>query len=251
MKRILLLLFTVGELLAQAPDRLSRKQMLYTVESGTGPFATGGIGVRVFSGSGEFYTSMGLNINPTIKGTYVYTRASGTSAQIAWNDAGGLRYVTVLTFFSPEIGSYVSTSGADRQTGYFNLTAAPAEPLLNISARAILGSGQVLNPGFVVGGTIARRILVRAIGPTLAGFGVTGVLTTPKLTIFSGQTQIATNSGWGGTAELAAAFTSVGAFALPAGSADAALLLTLNPGSYTAMVNGGVGDVLVEVYSVD
>lgn len=251
MKRLLLLLFTVAEVMAQAPESLSRKQMLYTVESGTGPFATGGIGVRVFSGSGEFSTSLGLNINPTVKGSYVYTRSSGTSAQIAWNDSGGLRYTTVLTFFSAEIGSYVSTIGGDKQTGFFNLTAAPAEPLLNISARATLSAGQVLNPGFVVGGTIARRILVRAIGPTLGAFGVPGAMANPKLTVFSGQTQVATNSGWGGTAELAAAFTSVGAFALPTTSSDAALLLTLAPGSYTAVVSGGAGEVLVEIYSVD
>lgn len=125
-----------------------------------------------------------------------------------------------------------------------------AAPLVNISTRIALASGQVLTPGFVVGGTTSKRVLLRAIGPGLTAFGVSGAAQSPSLTVFSGQTQIASNSGWGGNSNLSAVFSGVGAFALPAGSNDAALLLTLSPGNYTARVTG-VGEVLLEIYFVD
>lgn len=130
---------------------------------------------------------------------------------------------------------------------------APREspPLVNISTRATLSAGQTLTSGFVVGGTVPRRVLVRAIGPSLTSFGVTNPLPTPTLTIFSGARQIAVNAGWGGGAPLATAFASAGAFFLPQASRDAAAVLTLNPGSYTAQIGGGAGEVLIEVYFVD
>ena len=77
----------------------------------------------------------------------------------------------------------------------------------------------------------------------------------PKLVLFNGQSAIGANDDWGvnGVTQLSAAFTTVGAFGLPFGSKDAALLATLQPGNYSAQVsvstgNGGV--VLVEVYEV-
>ena len=65
--------------------------------------------------------------------------------------------------------------------------------------------------------------------------------------------RIAENDNWGGTAELTSAFSSIGAFALPAGSRDAAVVMTLAPGNYTVQVNGvarTTGVALVEVYEV-
>ena len=106
-----------------------------------------------------------------------------------------------------------------------------------------------MTPGFVVGGTAPRRVLVRAVGPALAAFGVSGPVAAPVLAIFRGGEEIARNTGW--TANLAPVFAAVGAFALPAGSRDAALLLTLAPGAYTARIEGGAGEVLAEVYFVD
>jgi hypothetical protein len=124
-------------------------------------------------------------------------------------------------------------------------------PLVNISTRATLSAGQTLTSGFVVGGSVPRRVLVRAIGPTLASFGVTNALPTPTLTVFSGPTQIAVNAGWGGGAPLSTVFAAAGAFFLPQASRDAAAVLTLNPGSYTVQIGGGAGEVLVEVYFVE
>ena len=130
--------------------------------------------------------------------------------------------------------------------------------LVNLSARAQTGSApNVLIAGFVIEGSVPLTVLVRGIGPTLAQFGVSGVLSNPQLQIFnSASTSIAQNTGWGtnaNAAQIAATATTVGAFALPAGSNDDALLLSLPPGVYTAEVsgaNGTSGQALVEVYAV-
>jgi hypothetical protein len=125
--------------------------------------------------------------------------------------------------------------------------------LINVSVLKHLGSG--LTAGFVVGGSTPRKVLVRAIGPTLgaAPFNVGGVVADPQLTLYSGSQQIGENNDWGGTAVLSAAFSQVGAFALPASSKDAALQAELPPGSYTVQVSGvggTTGVALVEVYEV-
>lgn len=125
--------------------------------------------------------------------------------------------------------------------------------LVNLSAR--LFSDAAAEPvvgGFVVAGG-PLRVLVRAVGPGLAPFGVTGVLPNPLLTLYAGGTRYAVNDDWGGGPVLTDQFARVGAFALPATSRDAALLVTLEPGAYTAVVNGAGGTsgaVLLEVYAV-
>jgi hypothetical protein len=139
------------------------------------------------------------------------------------------------------------------------LTVTPAgvpSRLVNVSARGFTGTGsEALTVGFVVGGTGSESTLVRAVGPTLATFGVTGVLADPQLTLFnSNQSVLATNSGWGGTPALSAAFAETGAFTLPTNSLDAALEATLPVGAYTADVHGASGDtgvVLLELYDAD
>ena len=95
-------------------------------------------------------------------------------------------------------------------------------------------------------------MLVRAIGPGLAAFGVTDVLPDPRLEVRDATTRIAENDNW--EAGLAPVFAQTGAFALTAGSRDAALVLTLTAGrSYTAQVSGAgvaTGEALVEIYEV-
>ena len=97
-------------------------------------------------------------------------------------------------------------------------------------------------------------MLFRSVGPGLAQFGVTGTLTNPALAVYRGSAVVADNDDWGGGEDLAAAFRSVGAFALASpASRDAALLVTLQPGSYTAQlsgVGGTTGVALIEIYEV-
>jgi hypothetical protein len=95
-------------------------------------------------------------------------------------------------------------------------------------------------------------VLIRAIGPGLAPFGVSGLLADPRLELFGGATKIDENDNWSGGA-LAEAALSVGAFAISPGSRDAALLVTLPPGSYSAQISGvgnTTGVALVEIYEV-
>jgi hypothetical protein len=127
--------------------------------------------------------------------------------------------------------------------------------------RAAAGVGDAtLIPGFYLAGAGTQRVLVRAIGPGLAGFGVSGTLARPELALRRANgSLVAGNRGWdsGGVSDpqaLAAATGQVGAFPLARGSADCALLATLEPGAYTAPVtaaDGGNGIALVEVFAVE
>lgn len=124
----------------------------------------------------------------------------------------------------------------------------------NLSARNRVGTGgDILIAGFVIAGTGNETLLIRGVGPTLFdSFGITDRLIDPKLEIYdSTGKKIAENDDWSPT--LASVFTQVGAFALTAGSKDAALQISLPPGAYTAQVSGinsGTGDAVVEVYEV-
>lgn len=126
--------------------------------------------------------------------------------------------------------------------------------LTNVSARTRVGTGgDILIAGVNIAGALPRTVLIRAIGPGLAQFGVTGTLADPVLALFNGATRINENDDWGGNGELVALAASVGAFALPAASKDAVLAVTLPPGSYSVQVagaGGGTGVALVEVYEV-
>jgi ice-binding like protein/putative Ig domain-containing protein len=132
----------------------------------------------------------------------------------------------------------------------------PAGRLMDVSARMNVSPGQgTLIAGLVIAGNIPQTVLIRGDGPSLTSYGVTGALADPVVTVYSGSTQIAANAGWGTgastAAQLSAAALEVGAFPLPSGSKDSALLVTLQPGAYTIMVtsaSGSSGVALVEVY---
>ena len=129
-----------------------------------------------------------------------------------------------------------------------------AARLVNVSARNRVGTGDdILIAGFNISGAGGPKpLLIRAVGPGLAALGVPGTLADPKLEIFDGNgAKVVENDSW--NASLAAVFSSVGAFALPAGSRDAALVVSLAPGSYTAQlsgVGGLTGDAIIEVYEL-
>ncbi len=142
---------------------------------------------------------------------------------------------------------------------------APANRLVNLSARAFSGPGfGVLIGGFVIAGTTPLTVVVRGDGPVLTSFGLSGVLTDTTLTLSSSSGTIATNSGWGNAATLgsaaivvqpltAALSARVHAFALPPASADSGMVVTLPPGAYTAGVSGtggASGVALVEIYEL-
>lgn len=134
----------------------------------------------------------------------------------------------------------------------------PDSTLKNISTRSLVGtSGSIQIAGFAVAGSQPKTVLIRASGPALTGFGVSGVLPDPALTLLSGQTVVASNTKWGAASNAAQIMNTaaeVGAFSWANGSADSAILVTLQPGNYTAQVTGSSGDTgvaLVEVYDAD
>jgi len=128
--------------------------------------------------------------------------------------------------------------------------------LSNLSTRGQVGTGaDIMIAGLVIGQGTPETVLIRAVGPGLANLGVTGVLSMPILSLYdSAGTLVQSNQGWGNGNATAAIMSSAGAFALAAGSADSALVVTLQPGtSYTAQVagaNGSTGVALLEVYEV-
>jgi hypothetical protein len=160
-----------------------------------------------------------------------------------------------------ENGAYtVQLSGKDAAKGValvevYDAASNGIGKLVNLSVRAYVGTGaEAPNVGFVVAGTAARKVMIRAAGPALEAFGVTDSIADPQLELFRGSTRIDQNDNWGGNDNLTSTFAEVGAFGFTnPGSRDAVLLTTLEPGAYTVVVSGvngtkGVG--LVEVYDV-
>jgi hypothetical protein len=138
----------------------------------------------------------------------------------------------------------------------FDAAISETARLVNVSARAeVLTGDDILIAGFVLSGNGPKTLLIRGLGPTLTPAGVSGALADPRLSIYDRTgTQIFQNDDWGGTTALKQVFKQVGAGTLVSDtSKDAALLLTLAPGIYTAHVSGvnsttGVG--LVEIFEV-
>jgi hypothetical protein len=150
----------------------------------------------------------------------------------------------------------IGTENGWRHAANFTVTtgAALTDPprLANISTRLQVLTGEnVLIGGFIIGGSAAKTVVVRARGPSLAAQGVPGTLANPNLQLFSGATQIAQNNDWS-TASNATAIQQSG-FA-PSDGNESAIMTTLNPGAYTAIVTGvagGTGVAIVEVFEVD
>jgi hypothetical protein len=149
--------------------------------------------------------------------------------------------------------------------GFRLQTQTPANGgfLINVATRAFVGAGdQVLIGGFIVGGAEPKSLLIRAAGPALASFGVGDALADPVLRVVASNGVAAENDNWSSpigpgraaaAGEIAGAASAVRAFPFSAGSADAAVLVTLAPGAYSAVVEGArgtTGSGLVEAYEV-
>ena len=197
---------------------------------------------------------------------YTLQRASDpafTQGVAAWNVGTATSYLDSTVQPGATYYYRVSASSADGTSDPSGavqsaaLTPSSGSKFIDISTRGFVGTGaNALIAGFVVGGPSPKTVLIRASGPALSAspFNVPGTLPDPQLQLHSGSTVLASNSGWQGSALIANAAAEVGAFAWsdPA-SNDAALLTTLAPGAYTAVVSGASGDTgvaLVEVYDV-
>ena len=198
--------------------------VVYVADGTTRDVGSGSVGAN---GAFSFNLSSGNRISGTINPTSRFLNGTITGGSLAGAFIGA------------------ASSGASFSDGV----------LRNLSTRGFVGTGdKVIVAGFVVGGSTPKKVLIRAVGPTLGTFGVAGVVTDPELLLYRGATLVDRNDNWGGNAAIAAASTQVGAFTLPATSLDSALLVTLSPGVYTAVISGvnnGSGLALVEVYDVE
>jgi hypothetical protein len=156
---------------------------------------------------------------------------------------------------SAQINGVGGTTGVSLAEVYDADASTTNAHFVNLSARNQVGSGDdLLVVGFAIDGNTSSTLLIRGIGPTLATFGVGSTLANPQIKLFNQQGQpVEENDDWGGTTRLTAAFAQTGAFPLGANSKDAALLVSLPPGVYTAQVSGvanTTGVALIEVYEV-
>jgi hypothetical protein len=202
----------------------------------------------------ELFRNVGWETGPDAARLPGYSRAVGAFPLPAGSRDSALASVMAAGEYTVQI----STPSGRTGVGLAELYELDANGrTVNLSTRAPVRTGSgVLTGGFVVQGPAYKRMLVRAVGPTLAAFGVAGALRDPILTIYSGQNVVATNDRWELAPEVAAlraASAGVGAFNLAANSEDAALLVTLRPGAYTVEVRGKgdtEGVALLEIYEV-
>lgn len=158
---------------------------------------------------------------------------------------------------------YTDPAMAGRGSQPMFLSVGPGERLLNLSTRAQLaaGPGQSVLAGFVVAGGNGKRIILRAVGPTLSSFGITNPLKLPVLRVLdakgkpyeNGYVYPAVVGGPTYETDLAAGLARCGAFPIPAGTADVTLMMPFVPGNYVVEVTSRdetAGIVLLEIYEV-
>ncbi|HMJ06869.1 MAG TPA: hypothetical protein VK474_11485, partial [Chthoniobacterales bacterium] len=175
---------------------------------------------------------------------------------------GGAYFLDTL---APADNFFTDANGAP-VTGIESLGATPPPPadvttLANISTRLRVENGDnVLIGGFIVTGTQPKKVIVRAVGPSLAGAGLTGYLSDPTLELHNGSgALIASNDDWqttqlGGVVTASQVADIQNSLVAPTQPAESAIVATLAPGAYTAIVRGknnATGVALVESYDLD
>lgn len=166
------------------------------------------------------------------------------------------RESAILTTLAP--GTYTAIlRGKNRGTGVgsvevYDMDHAERAKLVNISTRGFVQTGEdVMIGGWIITGNHPARVLVRALGPSLARFGVPGVLTDPVLELYDGDGHILfSNDNWQDRQRNEIQATGLA----PPDPREPALLVTLPPGRYTAIVRGKhllTGQALIEVYDLE
>jgi FG-GAP repeat len=178
-----------------------------------------------------------------------YLKASNTELQDRFGISAAIEGDTGV------VGAELQPSQETRSGAAYVFTGLgetmPSIPLLNISTRMNVGTGDnVLIGGFIVVGTEPKKVLLRAIGPSLTAFGVLNALADPTIELHKPGNIVVTNDNWKSTQEQEIMDTGIP----PTNDLESAILATLDPGLYTAIVQGknnGTGVGLVEVYDLD
>lgn len=187
-------------------------------------------------------------------GAFPLAEGSADSALLITLPPGG--YTAHATSASGDSGvGLIEVYDADFPVG--GTGNGPSSRLTNASIRARVGAGgNILIPGITLAPGSPRTLLIRAVGPGLAPYNVTGFLPQPSISLYKGSRVLFSNTRWNTAPNadaLRAETARSGAFALAEGSADSALLVTLDPGGYTVHVSsadGTSGIALVELYEV-
>jgi hypothetical protein len=174
------------------------------------------------------------------------------------DDSGAQFNAEIVTSLNQ--GTYkflINSATSSSQTGIYSFSVSGEVPhtgsskIINIATRAEIGTGDdLLIGGLVIGGSTPKTVLIRAIGPALAEAGVGGALLDPQLRLFKGSDVIDSNDDWSDHPRAG----DIPGHLQPRFPLESAILTTLDPGPYTAIINGlnestGVG--LVEIYEVD
>ncbi len=193
------------------------------------------------------------------QGTYYAMTAAGGGYAIPITANGSLT-VSFSGGGIPDTQRNVTVSGSSVLLDYQTDATEPEPPpdllttqLTNISTRGWVGTGDsVMIGGFIISGSAAKKVLITAKGPALADANVPSVLNDPNITLHNASGQpILSNDNWGDAANVAEIQAH---HARPRYAQEAAILTTLNPGAYTAIVRGAgstTGNALIEVYDLE
>jgi len=164
-------------------------------------------------------------------------------------------YMTIVSDNTGGDVAYCATFNGEQDIYYVRVAPLTSQ-LLNISTRAqVLTNDEVLIAGFIITGTAPKPVIIRGLGPSLSGAEVNGVLSDPTLELHQGTTTLATNDNWktnsdGGSQQAEVEATTIP----PTNDLESAIVMTLSPGEYTAILagkDGGTGTGLVEAYDLD
>jgi hypothetical protein len=232
-----LLICAASPALADAPADLAGR--IFRTSGGWPSLRFGLQRTVLFNGDGRYVTlycqRFLTHIHETVaeysEGSYTYRRTSPTTATLVL-DPGSAELGTELLFFNSDFRGRWENAGG-QLSGTFSLSAlSDAAPLVNISTRANTRPGNSIIAGFIVGGDEPREVIIRAIGPGLNAFGLSGTWSDPDYLLYSMGTHPA-KVPW-------------------PGSRDAADVVRLAPGGYTvnleAVSPDPGGEVLIEVF---
>jgi hypothetical protein len=195
----------------------------------------------------------GASIFGTFAGQLIPTATQGLfdNSETATITGGTGRFVGATGTIT--LGGQVNFATASFILPFQGTTSLESAKLANVSARGVVGSrDDVMITGFILGGGSSTNVIIRALGPSLGGAGVQGVLADPTLDLRDANgVRVAFNNDWQENSAQAALINATGI--PPQNPREAAIVATLGPGQHTAIVSGkdgGTGVALVEVYSL-
>ncbi len=216
-------------------------------------------GEMILASDGNFYGttsgggagSLGSIFQLTPAGVYTTVYSFPNNGTVGFGMTGQQPRGTLLQTSDGNLYGTTTGGNASNRGTVFRLNIVPQSTLLNISTRLDVQTGDnVLIGGFIVTGTQPKKVIVRAIGPTLGMSGVSGALADPVLELHEPDGTVITNDNWKDMQEAEIIASTVP----PTSDLESAIVATLNPGNYTAIVsgkNGGTGVGLVEAYDLD